>query len=102
VKLPPEIDLSAPEFAARYGTAEASLSQLAGRPPLVLRGAPIVFALTVPTGAAQPALALEFVRYLLSAEGGAVLRRSGFSPLQVPEFVGETPAKLQELRAGTG
>ena len=103
VRLPPEIDLSAPEFAARYAAAVVSVPQLAGRPPLILRGTPIVFALTVPTGAAQSALAVEFVQYLLSAEGGrVVLQRSGFSPLPVPEFVGAVPAALQQPRTGPG
>ncbi len=102
VKLPPEIDLSQPAFAARYATASVTIPGPDGQPPLVLRGAPIVFVLTVPDHAAQPALALEFVRYLLSPPGAAVLRRSGFSALVTPEFVGEVPPALRLLSRPTG
>jgi len=95
VKVPPEIDLSSPRFSARYATATVALPQPGARPPLVLRGAPIVFALTVPTDAPHAALALEFVQYLLAEAGQQALRRSGFIPLPVPEFVGKLPKALQ-------
>jgi len=96
VKLPPEIDLSAPEHAARYRSASVTLAQPGGQVPLVLRGAPVVFALTIPTGAANPELARQFVRFLLSSEGGTLLRRSGFSPLPEPQFVGDAPDALRD------
>jgi len=99
VKLPPEIDLSAPAFATRYAAATVAIPQTGGAPPLVLTGAPIIFALTIPTRAANPQLALRFVQYLLSPDGRAALRRSGFSPLDVPEFEGEVP---EALRARSG
>lgn len=95
VKLPPEIDLSAPAHAARYRTASVTVAQPRGQAPLVLRGAPIVFALTIPSRAAQPDLAADFVRFLLSADGGTLLRRSGFVPLPAPEFVGPAPSALR-------
>ncbi len=102
VKLPPEIDLSTLAFAARYAAAVVSLPQRSGLPPLVLRGAPIVFALTIPERAEQGALAREFVRYLLSPEGRAALKRSGFAPMAAPEFVGEVPSALRDLARPTG
>lgn len=102
VRLPAEIDLSQPAFAARYAAASVSLSGPEGQPPLVLRGAPIVFALTVPDHAAEPTLALEFVRFLLSPAGATVLRHSGFTALATPEFVGEVPPTLRELARPTG
>ena len=95
VKLPPEIDLSAPQFAARYANAEVTLPAAGGKPALHLRGTPIVFALTVPYRASQPRLAREFVRYLLSPAGSEVLRKSGFTPLANPEFVGTVPADVR-------
>lgn len=99
VKLPPEIDLSAPALAARYASAEVAIPQTGGAPSLVLTGAPIVFALTIPARAANPQLAARFVRYLLSPEGREALRRSGFSPLEQPEFEGAVPAAV---RGGEG
>ena len=102
VKLPPEIDLSVPAFADRYARAHVDIPMGDGKAPLTLRGAPIVFALTIPARAAQPVLAIAFVRYLLSPAGHAVLRQSGFSPLERPEWVGSVPAALSERRAPTG
>lgn len=102
VKLPPEIDLSTPAFAVRYATASVDIPGIHGAPPLVLRGAPIVFALTVPSRAAEKELAFAFVRFLMSAEGAALLRRSGFAPLPVAEWVGEVPVALLEAGAPTG
>lgn len=95
VKLPKEIDLSDPTLGDWYAQAVVELPEPGGRPPLVLRGAPIVFALTVPERAPRKAEALAFVRFLLSAEGGAALRKSGFAPLAQAEFVGEVPGALR-------
>lgn len=102
VKLPPEIDLSTIRFAARYARAEVTIPAAGGKPAMHLRGAPILFALTVPTRAAQPGIAHEFVRYLLSPAGASVLRRSGFMPLATPEFVGTVPADLLPVQPPTG
>lgn len=97
VKLPRQIDLSDPAFASDYAHALVEIPGGSGRQPLSLRGAPIIFALTVPTRAAQPALALEFVRYLLSPAGRETLRKSGFAPLAVPQWVGTRPTTLRDL-----
>lgn len=99
VKLPPEIDLSVPRFAARYHAASVEVPQPGAQGPMVLRGAPIVFALTVPHEARERALALSFVEFLLSAKGAELLRRSGFLPLPRPDFVGEIPAELEHVRS---
>jgi len=97
VKLLPEIDLSDPRFADRYATATVALPEPGGRAPLRLRGAPIVFALTVPMNAPHAALALEFVRFLLSDEGRAAIRRSGLHPLDRAAFVGRVPNVLRSI-----
>lgn len=101
VKLPPEIDLSAPRFADRYSAASVEVPQPGAQGPMVLRGAPIVFALTVPHAARERALAMSFVEFLLSVKGGELLRRSGFLPLPRPDFVGEIPSELEHVRAST-
>ncbi|MBW7933803.1 MAG: extracellular solute-binding protein [Gemmatimonadaceae bacterium] len=102
VKLPPEIDLSATAFADRYAAAVVEIPGSRGDPPRMVRGAPIVFALTVPTRAAEPELAFAFVQYLLSPAGAAALQRSGFAPLPVAEWVGVVPAALQGVGSPRG
>lgn len=100
VKLPPEIDLSAPQFAERYAAATVERPGGGGGPPMTVRGAPIVFALTVPARAPNAELAHAFVRFVLSPEGAALLVRSGFTPLPRAEWVGEVPEGLRPSGAG--
>ena len=90
VTLPPEIDLSDPALASGYARAQVRLPRSRPGDPdsLEFRGEPIVYALTIPTGAPHPELARSFARFVLSAEGRAILARAGFHLLPAPIFVG--------------
>ncbi|MGH7118746.1 MAG: extracellular solute-binding protein [Acetobacteraceae bacterium] len=70
--LPARIDLSDPADAALYeaGIAETKAGTLHGKP--------IVYAVTIPTNASQPALAAQYVELLLSPDGQAIMARDGF------------------------
>ncbi len=76
--LPPEVDLSDPARADRYGTAMVRLpgSRLAGD-SVEFRGEPIVYALTIPVGAPHPELARAFVAFVRSDSGRRILDRAG-------------------------
>jgi hypothetical protein len=89
------IDLSAPEDSASYATATVRVLGKSPGDSLTMRGQPIVYAFTVPTGAPHPTLALRFARYLLSAEGRRVLRRAKLDALDAPILVGSAPNALQ-------
>lgn len=102
VKLPPELDLSVPALRDWYAQAVVTLPGTASTSALTLRGAPIAFALTIPTRAPNAALAHEFVRFLLSSAGHTTLTMSGFSPLATPEWVGKVPADLRGDRDAAG
>jgi len=74
VKLPDAIDLGNPGDSATYAHVT---TRVAGKRPadtLTMRGAPILFALTIPVQAVHRAAAERFVTWLLSAEGQRVLR----------------------------
>lgn len=90
VSLPAEIDLSDPQQAGWYAQARVRLpgSRLGSTDSLEFRGEPIVYALTIPTRAPHPELARSFARFVLSAEGRAILARAGFRLLPEPTFVG--------------
>jgi molybdate/tungstate transport system substrate-binding protein len=88
VDLPPEIDLSDPAQAGRYAEATVRLRGAAGTDSVTFRGEPIIYALTIPSGAAHPRTALEFVRFVFSPEGRAILTRAGFRLLDRPAVVG--------------
>jgi molybdate/tungstate transport system substrate-binding protein len=92
VTLPPEVDLSDPGRAAAYRQAAVRVPAGRGADSLTLAGEPIVYALTIPRQAPNPAAAAAFVRFVFSPAGQAILRRHGYILLDRPAFVGRPPA----------
>lgn len=70
--LPARIDLSDPADAAFYESGIAETKNGA------LHGKPIVYAVTIPTNAPEPALAAMYVELLLSPAGQAIMAHDGF------------------------
>lgn len=72
VPLPAKIDLSDPADAAFYksGVAETKNGKLSG--------APIVYAVTIPTNAREASLGAQYVALLLGPEGQAIMAKNGF------------------------
>jgi molybdate/tungstate transport system substrate-binding protein len=90
--LPAQIDLSDPTQAATY----AAVSVPTSSGPKT--GKPIVYALTVPNTAPNPAAAQRFVEFVLSPAGQKIMTDSGFTTVS-PAVAGGTkvPAALQAL-----
>lgn len=88
VKLPDAIDLGEPADSIAY--ARASTRVVGKRPgdTITVRGAPILFAVSVGQHAPHAATANQFVTYLLSAEGQRILRSQHFDALAKPIVVG--------------
>lgn len=93
VSLPPEVDLSDPARAEGYSKAAVRLpgSRRTGADSVEFRGEPIVYGLTIPRAAVNPAAARAFVRFLFSAEGQTILRRNGYTLLERPLLGGPEP-----------
>ena len=89
-KLPDDVDLGSPADSPAYATASTRVLGKRAGDTLVVRGRPILFGVTVPTGAPHGALAERFVAYLLSPEGRRILRREHFDALDAPALVGTT------------
>jgi molybdate/tungstate transport system substrate-binding protein len=100
VELPAEINLSDPAMAGRYATARVHLpgASMRGADSVEFRGEPIVYALTIPTGAPHRAAAEAFVRFVFTREGQAILQRSGFTLLPAPRLAGDTAAAARVVR----
>jgi molybdate/tungstate transport system substrate-binding protein len=84
VKLPDAIDLGNPADSTVYSRAS---TRVLGKQPgdtLTMRGAAILFALTVPEQAENHAMAEKFVAYLLSPDGQRVLRAQHLDALDRP------------------
>ena len=99
VKLPDAIDLGSPADSAAYSRAE---TRVLGKQPgdtLTMRGAPILFALSIPVQAEHRALAERFVEYLLSADGQRVLRAQHLDALDRSRTIGNgAPSFLRSPR----
>jgi molybdate/tungstate transport system substrate-binding protein len=98
--LPPELDLSDDAHATDYARVRVSLDfqRFASVKP-EFAGGPIVYGITIPTNAPQPDLAAEFIQFLLSSEGQAIMA-SNQQPMIVPPAAdnpGAIPAELTDL-----
>jgi molybdate/tungstate transport system substrate-binding protein len=88
VRLPPEIDLGDPARAAHYARASVRVARRIDT--TTHAGSPIVYAVSVPRGAAHPAAGVRFVAYLLSPAGQKVLRAHSLDALVAPQLVGDS------------
>jgi molybdate/tungstate transport system substrate-binding protein len=86
-----------PVDVSRYATVNTTV--LSGTSTEVKRGAPVLFALTVPTNAPNDALGVAFASYLLSNATAATWAADGFVPL-APVWTDE-PAHLPAALSGT-
>jgi molybdate/tungstate transport system substrate-binding protein len=91
VDLPPQIDLADPAQAATYATVSVPTSSG------VKSGKPIVYALTVPTNAPNPAVGQQFVEFVLSPTGQKIMNNNGFTVLNRAVAGGQVPAPLRSL-----
>jgi len=96
VTLPPEINLGDPKFAQSY--AEATYKLPSGDQ---VKGAPIIFTITIPKTVTHPAAAQAFVRFMLSST--KLLEEFGFGIVehQVAGAREQLPADLRDLCPGT-
>jgi molybdate/tungstate transport system substrate-binding protein len=95
LRLPARIDLSEPAESAFYAMASVRVTGNTPRDTIELRGQAIVYAVSIPTHAPHPALAAEFLGFLLSADGRRILRQAKLDALDRPTFVGTgAPAAL--------
>jgi molybdate/tungstate transport system substrate-binding protein len=95
--LPDEVNLKRPELAAHYATAAVELSGKNPGEKIVQLGEPMVYGVTVPTRAPNPAAARAFVAFMLSPAGLAIIERLGQPPCvpAVCETFDSLPAELR-------
>jgi molybdate/tungstate transport system substrate-binding protein len=97
VKLPDAIDLGSPADSAAYSRAETRVQGKKPADTLTMRGAPILFALSIPVQAENRALAEQFVAFLLSTDGRRIMRAQHLDALDRPIAVGaEAPAAVKK------
>jgi len=102
VRLPDEVNLSNPALAGLYAGAGVEVAGASPGARVTLRGAPIVYSVTIPANAPHPDLAERYLALLLSEDGRRILDRDGQPPI-LPARVSHPealPAGLKRLLAG--
>ena len=100
LKLPSEIDLGSPDDSATYAAVSVRIAVKTPRDSLVVKGQPILYALTIPRATLHPELAERFDAFLLSAKGRRILRAADLDALDRPTVVGTGVPRM--MRPGTG
>jgi molybdate/tungstate transport system substrate-binding protein len=98
--LPEQIDLSAPGLAGAYGQVKVKMDfqRFASVIP-EFKGAPIVYAVTIPGNAPHPSDALTFLTFLCGPDGRQILARNFQPPLDPPtaDQANNLPGDLRRL-----
>jgi molybdate/tungstate transport system substrate-binding protein len=81
--LPDEVNLKSPAFSERYASVSVELSGKTPGSTIVQRGEPMVYGVTIPKNASNPAAAEAFVAFLLGPQGRAIMEAQG-QPSAVP------------------
>ncbi len=98
IALPSAIDLGDPARAAEY--AAASVRVASGRDTITRRGAPIVYAVSIPRNAPHGPAGERFVAFLLGARGRQLLAAARLDALATPVFTGDSiPALVRQVPA---
>ena len=97
IKFPSEIDFSEIAKAEVYGAAEVEVDGNKPGEKLRIKGLPIRYGLTIPKEAPQKELAVEFVEFLLSEEGQAILKKRHLTSI-APALSNEPDRLPERLR----
>jgi molybdate/tungstate transport system substrate-binding protein len=103
VPLPKEINLGDPTLIDAYAKAQIMVPDFRGKNEMI-PGRNIAFGITRMKDAPNPEGAADFIRFVLSPEGRAILERSKFraiQPAQVPTW-GDVPEFLKDLAKPEG
>lgn len=98
VELPPELNLSDPAFAADYADVQVRLDfQRFSSVKPEFNGEVIGYGITIPSNAPNPQDAQDFVAFLLSPEGTAIMERNYHPVFDTPQ-VDQCQAMPESLR----
>jgi molybdate/tungstate transport system substrate-binding protein len=103
VELPPEINLSDVDFEDFYAEAEVEIAGTQPGEKIVMKGSPIVYAVTIPKNFPHQELAIAWVDLLLSDTGMAIMRENFQTPI-IPAKTNDVsllPEQLQQYVKAT-
>lgn len=88
VTLPAQIDMSSSMDSAYYAQAVTQVQGRSAGDTIVVHGQPIVYGISIPLHAPHPALAEQFLAWMLSSDGQRVLGAAKLDVLAQPVLVG--------------
>jgi len=99
IRLPDTQNLSRIDMADTYAKVSVEARMKRSQQGNVIVGHPITYGVTIPLTAPHPAVAKEFVAFLLSREGHRLARTAGFTPLTpaLSRQFDQLPAPLRSL-----
>ena len=84
VLLPNEVNLKKPEFADLYSSVSVEINGKNPKEKITQKGEPMVYGVTVPKNAPNKAVAIAFVKFMLTKQKGiAILEKLG-QPSLIP------------------
>ena len=94
IALPPQVNLSDQAMATSYAKVTINAGSLGNK-----QAKPIIYGLTIPSNAPDPALAEKFIGFVLGPQGQAIMRANGFTVINpaLASSQGKVPAALQPL-----
>jgi molybdate/tungstate transport system substrate-binding protein len=81
LSLPPEINLSRQEQAARYAAAKVEIRMKQGQGSTHIVGAPVTYGLVIPARAPHAEAAARLTAFVLGDAGRRLIERRGFRPI---------------------
>jgi len=97
VELPPEINLSDVDFEDFYAQAEVEIAGAQPGEKIVMKGSPIVYAVTIPKNFPRQELAIAWVDFLLSDQGMAIMEANFQTPI-IPAKTNDATLLPESLR----
>lgn len=99
LRLPDRINLSSPKHAGFYKQAQVSVTGTKPGEMTVLRGAPIIYSVTIPKNSPNRKMAEAWVALLLSSEGRRIMEKNGQKALApaIADDYDKLPASLRRF-----
>lgn len=98
ITFPPEIDFSDASKASFYATATIEVAGKSPSEKIRITGAPILYGLTIPRSAPHKELAEEFLEFMWSPDGQAILQRDHLMLISPPQVnsLEKLPGRLRD------
>ncbi|HEG44238.1 MAG TPA: tungstate ABC transporter substrate-binding protein WtpA [Phycisphaerales bacterium] len=97
--LPDQINLKSSDMKEFYNTAKVEVSGKEPGETIIRTGEPMIYAVTICKDAPNPKVAADYVAFLLSPKGQAIIERNGQEFIQPPKAFGYDylPEKIKPL-----